>query len=217
MIDLHMHTFHSDGELIPAELVRRAQAAGYRALAITDHADQSNLEDLILHALAAAKALSEGFRMKVLAGLELTHVPPLQIPGLIRRARELGAEIVLVHGETPVEPVAVGTNRAAIEGGADILAHPGLLTLADARLAQRRGVALELTSRGGHSLTNGHVAKIAMQAGCHLVVDSDTHAPGDIHSPELRKKVVVGAGLPVSKLESCEAYAWKICQRARTK
>jgi len=213
MIDLHMHTFHSDGELGPAELVRRAQAAGYRALAITDHADQSNLEDLVAKALAAARELTKGYGLTVLGGLELTHVPPAQIGGLIRRARELGAEIVVVHGETPVEPVPAGTNRAAIEGGADILAHPGLITLAEAKLAARRGVALELTSRGGHSLTNGHVAKIALQAGCRLVVDSDTHAPGNIHTPELRKKVVAGAGLPVSKLEQCNAAALKICER----
>ncbi|HVO39844.1 MAG TPA: PHP domain-containing protein, partial [Spirochaetia bacterium] len=47
MIDLHTHTFLSDGELGPAELVRRAEQIGYRALGITDHADASNLDDII--------------------------------------------------------------------------------------------------------------------------------------------------------------------------
>jgi len=37
MIDLHTHSLFSDGELIPSELVSRAAAAGYRAIAITDH------------------------------------------------------------------------------------------------------------------------------------------------------------------------------------
>lgn len=37
MIDLHSHTWLSDGELSPPQLVARAQALGVRQLAITDH------------------------------------------------------------------------------------------------------------------------------------------------------------------------------------
>ena len=36
---LHTYTIFSDGELLPAELARRAKVAGYRAIAITNHAD----------------------------------------------------------------------------------------------------------------------------------------------------------------------------------
>jgi uncharacterized phage-associated protein len=32
MIDLHTHTLFSDGELLPSELVRRAEMTGYEAL-----------------------------------------------------------------------------------------------------------------------------------------------------------------------------------------
>ncbi|MCK5218575.1 histidinol phosphate phosphatase domain-containing protein [bacterium] len=215
MIDLHMHTLHSDGELIPAELVRRAQIAGYRAMALTDHADQSNLEILLSKLKAAAQDLTSGFGIMVLAGVEITHVPPKQIPGLIRKAREEGAEVVVVHGETPVEPVAGGTNRAAIAGGADILAHPGMITLAEARQARLRGVALELSSRKGHCLTNGHVARVALQAGCALVINSDAHAVQDIHSRDMVKKVAAGAGLSPAKMNFCKRNALEICRRVR--
>ncbi len=215
MIDLHMHTLHSDGELIPAELVRRAKLVGYRAMALTDHVDQSNLETVLSSLKAAAQALTRGFGIMVLAGVEITHVPPKQIPGLIRKAREEGAEVVVVHGETPVEPVARGTNRAAIAGGADILAHPGLITLAEARQARRQGVALEITSRPGHCLTNGHVAKAALQAGCALVINSDAHAARDIYSRDLIKKVAAGAGLSPAKLDFCKRNALEICRRVR--
>lgn len=37
MIDLHSHTFESDGTFSPAELVAEAQAIGLEALAVTDH------------------------------------------------------------------------------------------------------------------------------------------------------------------------------------
>jgi histidinol phosphatase-like PHP family hydrolase len=88
-----------------------------------------------------------------------------------------------------------------------------LITLEDARQAKKNGVFLEITSRGGHSLTNGHVAKIAQQAQCQLLCNSDTHAPGNIHSPELRKKVVLGAGLPLAQLAAMEKNAEAICRR----
>ena len=47
MIDLHTHTFFSDGALVPAEHVRRVEVLGYTAIAITDHADSSNIHFLI--------------------------------------------------------------------------------------------------------------------------------------------------------------------------
>ncbi|MEJ2066471.1 MAG: PHP domain-containing protein, partial [Deltaproteobacteria bacterium] len=47
MIDLHTHSLFSDGQLAPAELTRRFEVAGYRALAITDHGDRSNIDFII--------------------------------------------------------------------------------------------------------------------------------------------------------------------------
>lgn len=46
-IDLHMHTFLSDGELLPIELARRAAVMNHEVIAFTDHASLSNLEDII--------------------------------------------------------------------------------------------------------------------------------------------------------------------------
>ncbi|MFQ5587144.1 MAG: histidinol phosphate phosphatase domain-containing protein, partial [Thermodesulfobacteriota bacterium] len=132
MIDLHTHTFLSDGVLVPAELVRRAQVAGYEAIAITDHADASNVAHVVTHLVRAANALNGRVPLRVIPGVEITHVPPSQIRVVVREARGLGAKLILVHGETIVEPVAPGTNRAAIRAGVDILAHPGLISPSDA-------------------------------------------------------------------------------------
>jgi len=103
--------------------------------------------------------------------------------------------VVVAHGETLVEPVHPGTNRAAIEAGVDILAHPGLLSGDEAELAARNGVHLEITSRKGHSLSNGHVAKLALETGAKLVIDTDTHEPGDLITDEQSQKILLGAGL----------------------
>ncbi|RJP64444.1 MAG: histidinol phosphate phosphatase domain-containing protein [Candidatus Abyssobacteria bacterium SURF_17] len=200
MIDLHMHTFLSDGELLPSELVQRCAAAGYSALAITDHADSSNLELLITSACRVAEDFErmKDFPVRVLPGVELTHVIPTMIAKLTEQARSLGARIVVVHGETISEPVPKGTNRAAIEAGVDILAHPGLITREDVELAAGRGVVLELTTRRAHAMTNGHVARLARDASAAMVVNSDTHTPADILTTLLRERTILGAGLDAS-------------------
>ncbi|MHB8836434.1 MAG: histidinol phosphate phosphatase domain-containing protein, partial [Candidatus Methylomirabilia bacterium] len=110
MIDLHTHTLFSDGELVPAELARRADKLGYRWLAITDHVDGSTLEHAIRGAVAAAAELARYWKIRVLPGAELTHNPPELLPELIREARRMGARVVVVHGETIDEPVPEGTN-----------------------------------------------------------------------------------------------------------
>jgi histidinol phosphatase-like PHP family hydrolase len=194
MIDLHTHTIFSDGELVPSELVRRAEVKGYRAIGLTDHVDFSNIEQ-VMAGLLKAKYLEEVLDMKILAGVELTHVPPRKIAPLSTLARRLGAEIIVVHGETPVEPVSPGTNRAAIEAEVDILAHPGFITLEEAEMARENGVCLEITSRSGHNITNGHVVRMAKEAGAKMVVDTDTHSPENLIDRERAIQIAMGAGL----------------------
>ncbi len=195
MYDLHTHTILSDGEMLPIELIRRMAVMGYTTVAITDHADHSNTQE-ILATLVKVRESAQIYGVRLLCGVELTHVPPSQIASLAKSAKELGADIVIVHGETTVEPVAPGTNHAACGCRyVNVLAHPGLITIKDARLAAKNGIALELTSRGGHNRTNGHVAQIALEAGCQLVVDSDAHAPHDILDEPAKFIVAKGAGL----------------------
>lgn len=215
MIDLHTHTFFSDGVLVASELARRAEAKGLTALGITDHGDLSNIDFIVPRIVAVAEKLNEVMALEVVPGIELTHVPPAHIAEGAALARRLGARIVIVHGETVVEPVAPGTNRAAIEAGVDVLAHPGLITEEEAALAAANGVLLEISARGGHSLTNGHVGKTAMAAGASLVLNTDSHAPGDLIDGAFARKVVVGAGLPASAFETMQANAGAFLSRPR--
>ncbi len=213
MIDLHTHTTFSDGELIPAELVRRATKAGYQGLAITDHADPSNLHLILDNLLPFAKQAGPFLDLNLIVGVELTHVPPPLIPDMVEQARAAGAMLVVVHGETIVEPVARGTNLAAIEAGVDVLAHPGLITEQEVLLAAEKGVHLEITTRKGHSLTNGHVAAMARRFGAKLVIDNDAHAPGDLISQDLRRQVALGAGLCQEEYLEAERNAQYIMSR----
>lgn len=214
MIDLHTHSILSDGELVPFELVRRAEAAGYSAIAITDHVDTSNIQHVVSTIARAAEKIKGHTSVDVLAGAELTHVPPALIAGLVKEARKLGAQIVVVHGETLAEPVLEGTNRAGIEAGADIIAHPGLITEEDVLLAKERGVALEITTRKGHSLSNGHVAKMALRHGARLVLNTDAHSPSDLVTKEMANKTLLAAGLEEEDMESVFETSRQIVEKA---
>jgi len=195
LIDLHTHSFFSDGELIPSELVRRAKAIGYRAIAITDHGDHANIDFIVPRIVKVCAKLSDAFEIQAIPGIELTHVPPSYIKELAIEARRMGAKILVVHGETIVEPVAPGTNMAALQSQIDILAHPGLITDEEALLAAQNGISLEISARKGHSLTNGHVANVARRCKAALVLNTDTHAPGDLLTHEKARKTALGAGL----------------------
>lgn len=214
MIDLHTHTLWSDGVLSPAELIRRAEVNGYTVIGLTDHADMSNIEQIIRQLLHFKKTTQEYFQhIRIIAGVELTHVPPAQIAGITKHARDLGAEIVVCHGETICEPVCAGTNRAAIEARVDILAHPGLITEEEVKRAAAHGVFLEISARSSHGLGNGRVAALARKCGAQLVIDSDSHTPGDILTPEWRKKVAFGAGIDAEELDKIDSTMRALADR----
>jgi putative hydrolase len=215
MIDLHTHSIFSDGELVPFELIRRAEAIGYKAIAITDHVDSSNIDFVIPRVASAIKKIKEFISVEVIPGAELTHVPPQIIPELVKEARSLGAKIVVVHGETLVEPVAPGTNRAAIEANADILAHPGIISEEDLLLAKEKGVTLEITSRKGHSLSNGYVAREAMRFGVRLCINTDTHSPSDLITKAFATRILLASGIEEKRVESVFENSKFIIEKTR--
>ena len=67
--DFHTHTSLSDGSLSPIELIRRALAKGYKAIALTDHVGIGYL-DRIIREVAEDCALARA------------HWPILAIPGV---------------------------------------------------------------------------------------------------------------------------------------
>ncbi len=196
MYDFHTHTFLSDGVLAPIELIRRAHVIGYRGLAVTDHVGPGNLEPVLKALVKDCEMGSRRWDILALPGVEITHVPKEDIDELAREAKAIGAKVVNVHGETVVEPVEPGTNRAAVSSShVDVLAHPGLITSEEASIAARNGVFLEVSARKGHSFANGHVVQVAREAGARMVLDSDAHRPEDLMTRQFALSVARGAGL----------------------
>lgn len=200
-IDLHMHTLFSDGELLPSELARRAVKLNHEAIAITDHIDASNVDNLP-QIQKAVDDVNENWDINVILGAEITHTPVKSIDKIAKKARKLGAELIVVHGETLNEPVVEGTNYAAVNSkNVDILAHPGLLSKEEAEIALKNDVYIEITARNGHSLSNGHVANVCREVGNKMIINTDTHSPDNIITFERSKIIGLGAGLNESEVE----------------
>ncbi len=194
--DFQTQSFLSDGVLSPIELIRRAHHNGYEAIAITDHVGMGGFVPMLERLSEDCRVASEEWGIMAIPSVELTHLPPNRIAEAAARARDAGAIMVLVHGETPVEPVLPGTNHAAVScTDVDVLGHPGLISDEDAALAAKNSVYLELSTRRGHSLANGHVALAAQRNGAKLLVNSDAHAPEDLLTAEIVQTAALGAGL----------------------
>jgi len=201
LYDFHTHTFLSDGVLSPIELIRRAIVKGYSALGIADHVGAATMERAIREAARDCELAVRHWNFRAFPGVELTHVPAASIAELAAEAKRMGATHVVVHGESPVEPVEPGTNLAAVRcKDVDILAHPGLLTEKEARLAARNRVFIEITSKEGHSLGNGRAYSVAQAAGARCLLNSDTHLPDHLLTASFARTVALGAGVGESQL-----------------
>jgi histidinol phosphatase-like PHP family hydrolase len=216
MIDLHTHSLLSDGELLPSELVRRAECKGYKAIAITDHVDFSNIDFVIPRIVKACRMLNKYCEIKSIPGVEITHVPPQAIKGLVKFARRKGAGIIIGHGETISEPVLPGTNRAFIEAGVDILAHPGKISAEDIKLARLKKVFLEITTRKSHSKTNRRLVSLALKHKAGLVLNTDSHRPEDLIDKGKRESFLTSLGMKKAAIKRIIGNACNIAKKART-
>lgn len=197
-----MHSLLSDGVLLPSELARRCEMMGFNAIAITDHVDSSNIQTVVPNIVKACNEINKYWKIRIIPGMEITHTPIEIINDLAKEGRGLGAKIVILHGETIVEPVLRGTNHAGVLADIDILAHPGIIEEEDAQIASEKNIYLEISGRKGHSFTNGHVVKMAQKTGAALIFNSDSHTPSDLLNKDRAVKIIRGTGVSSKEVEN---------------
>ena len=187
---------------MPAAIVREAEVKGTAATALTDHVDPSNMEFVINSIKKFIKEMEQYLPIKVFCGVEISYIKPEIIPEYCKKARNMGAQIIVVHGESPVEPVYAGTNHAAVseKGLVDILAHPGMITEEDMQLASQNGVFLELSARSGHKNGNSHIAKNGRRFGARFLVNTDAHSEKDLITQQEAYKIAKDSGLPENEI-----------------
>ena len=187
MIDLHLHTSASDGLLAPAELVRRASAAGLTTISITDHDTLAGIPE----ARNAARAAG----VRVIPGIEITSVDngrdvhilgyfldtdsaPLaellhdQRSERMRRAREMGRRLHDLGLHIDVEALL-----AAVPAGSRSIGRPAL---ADALVAA--GHAVDRNDAFARLLGSGRPAFVPRDGVSAAAVISAIHAANGIAS-----------------------------------
>ncbi|HKZ57021.1 MAG TPA: PHP domain-containing protein, partial [Thermodesulfovibrionales bacterium] len=71
----------------------------------------------------------------------------------------------------------------------------------DLLFAKDKGVTLEITSRKGHSLSNGYVAKEAMKFGVPLCINTDAHSPSDLITKEMAVRILYASGIEGNRID----------------
>lgn len=141
MIDLHVHTTHSDGRLTPIEVVQEAVARGIRHLAITDHD--------VLTGLPEAGAAAEDTGVEIIPGIEMTTA-----------GGDAGTGIAVHVLGLFLDPADAALNRALLQARVLMGRH------VDAVLAAIRatGASLELAhlDRYRHRYAGGAALVLAM-------------------------------------------------------
>ena len=95
----------------------------------------------------------------------------------------------------------------------NLLQKKGVITQEEATLARERSVFLEISARKGHCLANGHVARTALEVGASLILNTDTHAPGDLISRQQAERLARGAGLTEAAVHKLFDDAQDLAQR----
>ncbi|MBC7543751.1 MAG: PHP domain-containing protein [Candidatus Sericytochromatia bacterium] len=194
--DLHMHTVWSDGKGTLDAMVARAQAMGYEYVAICEHSPNLAAarglepERLVQHqaAIAALNARHPGIR--VLSGAEVDILPD----GSLDYSDEILAGLDIVIGSIHTafgldrEAQTRRLERAMTNPHVDFIGHPTGRILNNCpayaldidrviRAAARTHTALELNATPNRLDLPADVARLALQSGVTLVINTDSHSP----------------------------------------
>jgi len=141
-VDLHCHSTASDGEYPPADVARRAQAAGLAAIALTDHDTTGGVPE--------ATRAGEALGLRVVSGCEFSVKAPwgeLHLLGYF-----------LPPGHARLEEFLAGTRAARHRRAEQIVGH-----------LRRLGVMIELADivrvADGGAVGRPHVARVLVQRG----------------------------------------------------
>ncbi len=84
MIDMHLHTYYSDGTMSPEDLIKRAAERGVRTLAITDHDGFNGITEALEAGERYGVEVIPGVEFSaIMAGEELDSPPPHYIGDII--------------------------------------------------------------------------------------------------------------------------------------
>ncbi len=179
--DLHTHSTASDGTLAPAQLVRRAAAAGVEVMALTDHDSLGGLDEAAGAAARVGITLIPGVEISVSWGGRTIHVVGLDVDPDCAVLRDGLAGLQRYRGWR-AEEIGRRLATAGYEG-----AFEGARALSNGTLIGRTHFARFLVQRGA-------AADVRSVFKRFLVRGKPGHVPGDWASLEAAVGWIVAAG-----------------------
>ncbi len=164
--DLHSHTYYSDGELAPAELVARAKAAGVDALAVTDHDVTAGLAEAATAAAQVGLRLIPGVEISVTWERQTLHVVGL---GIDTTHAPLQAGLATLRDRR---------NERALEIGRR-LTKKGIVDAHDAAARYARGPILSRTHFARFLVDAGHARDVRQAFLRFLGKGTPGHVPSE--------------------------------------
>jgi predicted metal-dependent phosphoesterase TrpH len=171
-IDLHCHSFYSDGILAPAAVVARAAEAGVEVLALTDHD--------VLDGIAEAQQAASVHAIRLIAGVEISttwQAQTIHVVGLDvdpeHPALQAGLAKLRERRNLRAAEMAEKLARAGIPGVLE-----GMQNLAQGKILSRTHAARYLVE-AGHAKDFGDAFKRWLKSGRPGAVKSDWTQMGD--------------------------------------
>ena len=234
--DLHVHSDWSDGHSTIEELAQAAEDRGYRYLAICDHSTSASYAGgLSPEKLQKQMAYIERFNVKnktrklrVLTGVECDIKPDgtLDLPDDL--LRKLDIVVASIHSAF-TQNVTARMISACRHPLVDIIGHPtgrliskrdgyqGLDLEAVMRQAAATGTALEINSYFERLDLNDLQAKRAVELGCRLAINTDSHRVQDLWMMELGVGTARRAWLTPKDIMNCSDMKKLLSKRERKK
>lgn len=141
MIDLHCHSYFSDGALSPTELIEKAQKQQIACLSLTDHDTVAGYTELMQAAESTSIKIIKGIELSTrwkkhdlhILGYQINPTKSLnalierQVQSRIDRAKQIGEALVLVGVADAYSKACelAGHNRAARPHFAQVLVNEG--------------------------------------------------------------------------------------------
>ena len=230
--ELHAHTTASDGQLTLRQLAQVAIARGYHTLAITDHSVsqaqanglspqrlEQHIADIrqLAHELKGQLNLLAGSEVDILANGSLDYPDSL--------LAQLDLVVASPHAALSQDDAQATTRllKAIDNPYVTILGHPtGRLILQRQGLrpdmhalchgAAQRGIALEINAHSARlDLCDRH-AKIALEAGAKLAINTDAHSQANFDQLQYGLSTARRAGATAHDVVNClsptDLMAW---------
>ncbi len=201
--DLHMHTNWSDGLHTIEQMARAAEKMGYKYIAITDHSKSQHIahgmeEKRLAQYLKEIDKVQNKVKIRILKGSEVEVLADGSLDYSDKILKQLDIVLAAVHSgfKAPRQQTTKRIMNALSNHYVNILVHPTgrLINQRDpldfdfdkvASFAKEQGIALEIDSYPSRLDLKDVLARRAVELGCKLSIDTDSHAIGHLRFMEL--------------------------------